>query len=415
VFVQWIGLSYLDTGLLKSLITTLTAVYANVRVYNPSLTELFFFASEAPLNIEEALGRALNTPDLERHLAEVGIHNHEDLLAALALDEAAAARFGAGAPPSSDDFNLMATRSRYLEDGLAPTTFYRVIADLDPIGSREFWQRLRATDPRIDHLYLASKLAVPPATRSRLQAMARVLDDPQQAQMTEAVSLVSSRQTGLAREKLRQVLAADPANQEARWLLVSTQIDALLTGTASRELREQADALTGVPAAVLAGLRHEQAGEWSRIAELDGTLADARTTDHWFAATIRLRAGWRLQPDRGDRRALAAEALALIDTVMPLRSNLPVVVQRAQAAEIAGNAPVTLESSALVLDTLGETLKRFSTSRRPLPGPERASMGTALRAITDLLGNHPEWREHPRGDTVYAAADRLEVEFFGRK
>jgi hypothetical protein len=411
VFVQWMAPSFLDTDLLKSLLATLTGVYTHVRVYFPWPTELLFLASDSPLNLEEAVGRAAALPALSEHLQAAGIGGREDLLAALALDEAAAARFGAGAPPSSDDFNLMATRSRYREDGLNVRGFYDAIAAVDPLASREFWRGIQHIEPAINPVYMSLRLRDMQGTGPRIRRLAGALNDPIQAQIAEAVSLVSSRQTGLARDKLRQVLAADPANQEARWLLLATRLNAVLSGTAPRELQSEADRLTGVPAAVLGALRQEKAGAWPEVAKLDGVLSEARPTDPWFFDAVRLRAGWRLQPDRGDRRALAAEALALTESILLLRSDVPLLVQRARAAGILGDAAPALEASAYVANHIKALLRQTSRPGRLLPQGARVGLGVALRTVAELLEAHPEWRRQPRGETVYRLVEEARTQF----
>src|SRR5690606_15945793 len=87
VFVQWMNVSFLDEGLLRSLTATLLDVFGEVRIYRPDPTTLVFLASDAPIDPETPLvgnGFPLNRAPL--HYARYGINCAEDLVAALVAD-----------------------------------------------------------------------------------------------------------------------------------------------------------------------------------------------------------------------------------------------------------------------------------------------------------------------------------------
>lgn len=401
VFVQWTSVGFLDQAMLRSLTATLTGVFGHVRLYNPQAVELLFVASDAPLDVERTLAGAAGVPGLAAHLASVGIASREDLLAALVLDEAAAVNLAARARPSTDDRNLMATHSRYLADGLSVRELYDITGDIQPLARPGFWNALETDVPGVDYAQLAAKLASRPGAVSRLPGLLRATTGQPGAELVEPVVMLTSGNRQQAQQRLRDILARRPQDPVARWLLVTTQLDNVLDGSAPRQLRDEAAALAGVPAAVLAALRHEQAGAWAEVAALDARLAGARSNEPWFLPALRLQAGWRLQPEHAGRQDLAAEALVRIDRIMPLRVDVPLLVQRATAAERLGDAPVALESVALALELLADVQTR----------PARARLKATLQALTGLLQTHPEWRAEPRGPTVFAALDRANSRF----
>ena len=91
---------------------------ANVRLYRPSARVLMFLASDAPLDVELELART-GRPIIGdvMHFSLFGINSVEDLLASLAIDEQGILAFARGAEISTDDNNLMATRSRGRDPG----------------------------------------------------------------------------------------------------------------------------------------------------------------------------------------------------------------------------------------------------------------------------------------------------------
>ncbi len=110
VFVQWVGLPFLDPILLKSCIATLRSVFAQVQVYLPyPYGEVYFVASDQPLDWKSGSRRFLELAP--RDAARFGVYGPEDLALALRLDDAGAAELAAGAEPIRDDRNLFQFRT----------------------------------------------------------------------------------------------------------------------------------------------------------------------------------------------------------------------------------------------------------------------------------------------------------------
>jgi spermidine synthase len=132
VFVQWIGLRFVDAALLRALVATLVEVFAHVEVYQPRPRGLLFAASDTPLDALAGAKRALRAPaeDDDR----IGIHRVEDFAAARALDAVVTRALAAGAALNTDDHNLLASRaSRLGEASLDTRSAHALLVDLDPL------------------------------------------------------------------------------------------------------------------------------------------------------------------------------------------------------------------------------------------------------------------------------------------
>lgn len=398
VFVQWMNMSFLDPALLRSLVATLQGVYGHVRVYNPLSLELLFVASDAPLDLETALAGAQSHPTLAAYLARVGIAGPEDLLSALVLDDEAGQALAAGARPNTDDRNLMATQSHYREDGFAPRAFYEAIQPVDPLARRALHDTLRRATGGLHYPHLALRMIALHADAGRVQTLASGMPNGDERRLVEAIAQLAAGHARLAARGVEAVLAGSPADQEALWVL------ATMGG------RIPAGTLSPAPAAVLTALRAERAGEWGAIAALDGPLAEARLVEPWYAEAVRLRAAWRLHVPQDERTARGREAFALLEELIPRRSDPAVLIVRAQAAEALGDATATLESAAFVAGHVSLVLQDARLAHRDLPRNERLALGAALEAVARAVEAHPEWRNEPRGPAVFEALEAVRTE-----
>ena len=116
-------------------------------------------ASDAPLDIELELART-GRPfiDAPMHFSRLGLNAVEDLLAALALDEQGMLSFARRAGISTDDNNLMATRSRTRADGIADRRSGGVVRTVRPSGEARKLDPLASWAGNIDYGYLARRL-----------------------------------------------------------------------------------------------------------------------------------------------------------------------------------------------------------------------------------------------------------------
>ncbi len=320
VFVQWIGLVFVDEALLRSLLATLAEVFAHVEVYQPHPRALLFAASEAPLGIEGARRALAAAPE---DYARFGIHRVEDFAATRVLDEAGSRSLAAGAAPNTDDHNLLAARGYRLgKQALSVHAARRLLEELDP---------LLADSGGLDSQALIRRL-VDWGFDKRATSLALSWTGAEQLKGRGWIELGRGRYGRAARDFAR-ALALAPDSQDALAGLVASRRAAILAGADNSEVDEAR--LEPRQSAVISGWRRARARDWDGVAALDAELGRVEPGDALFDEASRLRINWRLAsggPDAG------AEALAIADVLLSRRWHASDALLRASAA-IAADRP----------------------------------------------------------------------------
>jgi spermidine synthase len=206
VFVQWMGLAFLDAPLLRELSATLLASFREVEVVQLDPGSLLFLASDAALD----LAGAGALPGDPAHWAEIGILDRGELADARVLDSAGARRFAAGAPLLSEDRNRLrfATSAPGFR-GLEPAALGGLLAPYDSfVADAEAPRRLRRLSERgflLRATRLARRLGISVETADSLakdDALLRVID---------AGRLALAAGDRFALEELSAALASIPA------------------------------------------------------------------------------------------------------------------------------------------------------------------------------------------------------------
>ena len=310
VFIQWIGIQFVDEALLRTLVATLGDVFAHVQVYRPVAPALLFAASDRPFDLPVSAAEALRVagPDLARY----GIHAPEDAVVALFLDESDAEAFGAGAPLNTDDHNLLASRSARLRRGeaLDATQLARLSQGQDPLPT---------LSARLDALRVVRRL-VDGRQLDRATKIARGLSGSEREIALGWVAAGSNRPRSAAAH-FERALARDPNSLEA-W-----------AGLLEVRGRPGPDGAPAIVEAVAHANALLEAGEFSELAALDERLAELAPGDALFRSASRLRAEWRLA-EGGEARAL--EALAIVDVLIARGTTQRDYLLRARAAFAAG-------------------------------------------------------------------------------
>jgi predicted membrane-bound spermidine synthase len=329
VFVQWIGLSFVDEDLLRSLLATLVEVFPNVRVYRPNPAGVLFLSSDAPLDVEGAAERAIARAAAD--FAHSGIAVREDLAAALALDESGARALAQGAAISSDDRNRLATRSpKVLSAPIGGAGASELFAEHDP---------LVPPPAGLDAGYLARRVAAIGLVE-RAQRIADSLATPAARSAAGAQVALARGRSGEALRLAGEALALEPANARAAEA-------ALAAGSpAARDAALAGSLGAGAQAYAIADER-SRVGDWGAVEARDAALAAIDPRSPLAVEATRIRVGWRLE--RGDA-ASAREALALLDPQLTRFSNRSDLRLRAKlaanAGEIAGALATWLELAA---------------------------------------------------------------------
>ncbi|MEE2672597.1 MAG: fused MFS/spermidine synthase [Myxococcota bacterium] len=325
VFVQWIGLGFIDEALFRSLLASLDDVFEHVQVYSPgSQAGALFLASDAPLDIAASAAEAL--AEVRHELTPFGLQVAEDVGAALLLDEAGVRALGREAPINRDGNNRLQTGS--------PRVLTRSLLGRLPqlVGQED---ALLGSLPRsFDRWYLLRHL--PPW---RAAHIVESFTDPTDRRIAEALIRFSEGKREAARKLLSQALAEAPRHREGR------AVSLLL---AQRAISSGQDPLT-IVAAPLDGSEEPVVAGWQllgsdveAIEELEPALAAIPVRDPLAVASYRLRAEWRMH---GDDLAIAREAIEMADLALHASggSSLDLLL-RARACALAGEPAAALHS-----------------------------------------------------------------------
>jgi spermidine synthase len=325
VFVQWMGLQFVDEALLRSMLATLLDVFPHLRLYQADPFSVLFVASPEPLELERQVEATVRRdPEC---FGRLGIRVPEDLAAALVLDEAGARILAEGAPLVTDDHNLLATQS--------PRILSRPIGKLDGlVGAHD---PLRTRHDGLDTGYLVQRLA----ERHQLARAARLVrsfSTPHERLIAEMEVAVARKEPRKALALAERALALDPSSRRAR--------------VRAERLAQRLGAEPGATEAepVGRGRRLSEARDWGGLAQLDVALAAVDVRDPLRAEADELRIDWRLGAGTGEA---AREALALIDRT-PSAQDVERLARRALAGARGGSPGVAGRS----LDAIDKRLGR---------------------------------------------------------
>ena len=351
VFVQWIGLAFVDEELVRSLLNTLNEVFPYVETYRPFEPALLFVASKTPLDLTETVEEAIaSAPE---QFARVGVLRPEHVAVALAIDSEGTKRAGKGAPLNTDDHNLLATSAWRIGDpALNRKEVVAMLAAYDSLSDqKEAWEPVAVAQrlAKIGHNARA----------------ARVLSSLDGSRRQTAAGWVAYEQGANQRAKriFARAHAADPDDPEARagWIL-----------TAPEEV-EVAD-VTPLEWSFRQAWIQKRAGEAADLIAFEPELSTLGPDQILYEEAIRMRADWRVASADPER---AEEALILIDQLIARGARAEDYVARAEASAAAG-AP---DQAWATLSRARPHLKRAKKDR---PLVERA---TALaRSLPDRPG-----------------------------
>lgn len=352
VFVQWIGLRFVDEALLRTLLSTLTSVFGEVQVFRPHGPALLFAASDAPLDIAAGRRAIEESPD---HFAELGLLRVEDFASAWMLDTQGARDFAAGAPQNTDDWNLLASRSARLAGGSLDVLKFRgLVAGFDPLPQR-------ASDFDLPTL---ARVLVRRAEFDRVERLAEVADDSER-EIALGWSAGHRGRSTHAEGHFGRALEHDPQSAEAHAALVVMGLPA-------------PPGSPPPPAAALVreALAREAVEDWDGLATMDDALAEIEPGDPLYEVAAHLRGSWRMTPGRTER---AEEAIALLDVRLANWYRVGVQIERARAAALAGRS--------------GEAWATLDAALGRLPrGPARSKLLARILALARELPDDP-WRE----------------------
>ncbi|MCP4903249.1 MAG: hypothetical protein GY906_40320 [bacterium] len=373
VFVQWIGLGFINESLLRSVLATLTDVFPNVIVHRPPTgAALLFIASESPFETDLVAQPALTSVSAE--LPELGIARSEDLVASLVLNEEGSRALGAGAPLIHDSHNLLEAFSpKTVGHALGRDLADGILSPFDPLNGESGFS--------VDNAYLIRRLlSIRHGMRAR--RLAEVIHDPAQRQIALALLAEASGRIQLAWQLTSDALNRGQQSSEVRALVLRLQrIRIMRGGQPDGRLMP----LTDIEQAIVESWRLQGQGEWPEVASLEATLAIVQPGEALFREAIRLRVLWRLAVGGQDN---AKDAVNLVDPLLARGRTADDLLLRAQAASASGDPQSTLASLSALAYTIGRLPQRESWARpartllgRLPPDPDSADWRSSLIAL----------------------------------
>ncbi len=320
VFVQWMGLNFVDEALLRSLAATLVGVFEHVEVYQQGAAPgLLFAASAEPLASLEGASRALQAAPAG--FARFGFHRIEDFAAVRLLDAVGTRALAEGGVSNTDDHNLLAARASRLGDANVSTT-----------PDRRLWQEHDPLLAGVDGLDRSALIRRLVANDLSERATALALSEEGAVRETELglIELGLARR-GRASRHFERALALAPGSSDALAGLVESRSFDLARGQAVEGISE--GSLDGPVVTLIAAWRHAEAGEWDAVAALDAELGRIEPGEALFEEASRLRADWRVATEDP---ALGAEAVAIAERLLSRQWNPVDALLHARAAIVAG-------------------------------------------------------------------------------
>ncbi len=314
VFVQWMGLGFVDVELLRGLVGTLSDVFQHLVVIQPGGGVLLFLASQEPLPLLETAEVALAVG--REGLAGVGVHTVEDIASAIRLSEDDVRSFAGASPRITDDHNRLAWASMKfgrIKDN--KKSIRGALMEYDPASK---WLREGRAEMNSDLLIRRLLLRGQPGRAQKLAAELKGADSQ------SALGWVRLNAKDLDRAR-RHFLQALELEGEHRGALAGLA----LVEPESAHTRSLEPAVAAVVRGRAAGAR----GDWAELRSLDDALAEWSPGSLLFTEAARLRIHWRLSA--GDP-ILAAEAVDLVDILIARNRDVTDLIIRADAAGRAG-------------------------------------------------------------------------------
>lgn len=373
VFLQWIGMPFVDRDLLLGLVGSAADAFEHVSVYAISGSFLIL-GSDLPVTVGRDAQVAIDADPTA--FARAGILAAEDGWVAERIDGDTVSRLVEGAARSTDEHNLMLTRSPQIlgKDG-KDTDWPSFLAEHDSVSTMDTSGR--------DVLYTVRRLILE-GQAARAKELAPRIEDPLRALVARGYLELGRGDARWAAESFRSALTRKPDLHEAAAPLF---LLALKQGTRIGPLA--ARGLSSEGRTVMRAQRLAVANDMRGLRALDSELAGVAIRDPLFPLAMLLRAQWRVEASQAE---LAGEAFEIVRQAQWLSDRpAPFLLLRARAAATLGlleQAEVDLRKalSRVVAGDLSELERaqaRALLDQLPL-APQGSKRSTMLQALDRL-------------------------------
>lgn len=368
VFMQWAATMAFDLNLIRYYGATLLNEFEHVMLYQQSNNTPLFLASDSELDIAKAM---LDNPGLlasaPQYSSWLGVGLPEDFAAQLTFDTEDLRALCEGTEPNSDDLNRLALR---------PPS-WTGLDHVESVGARmeEIVSPLvhyDDLDPRLDRISIIRRL-LDYELVDRARTLTAHFDE--ESQRLYAESLINRRlgEIAAANEKLHRAADLAPSDPVIAKSLLLTELGRELS---ERGARAEA-VLDDVGLAVVDGWHAMIAEDWEGLAKLDATLDEVQRADPLYFLSVQLRSLWRAHVERPEpeARALAHDAIVIVDDAIAIGPNTASLSFRIQAGVRADRPDIVIESTSLLIQLL---------ERQPLTSANARHIGRALEQLTTL-------------------------------
>lgn len=366
IFVQWIGLQFVDADLLRSLVATLGECFPYVELYAPAnRSAVLFLASGQPLGDLAAMNRSLSIG--KQAWAEIGVYRVEDILGSRELDSEGSRRFAAGAALIRDGRNLLQIRSpKAMRHAISAAEVDALFATSDPL--------LQPT-PTLDRVYLARRLLERKQV-GRVKRVATATQDPLARETIQGLVAIAEKRRAQGIQILTKVLRREPGNAEA----LAGILHLFRSKMRGQPNFAMAPLLSETARTLIKAWGLEKQQNWEQLRTLEASLLIEDPSHPFFNDCLHLRVRWRLEVGGPE---MIQQGLVMSEALVQQRALAPDFLLRAQAAAKAENYPILLGSLFEILHFL---------SRYPPDQPQIWKETLALetrRIIESLPGEHP--------------------------
>ncbi|MEM8953513.1 MAG: fused MFS/spermidine synthase [Verrucomicrobiota bacterium] len=390
VFLQWISTDFVDAPLARSLVATVHQAFPLIQVFQFK-NNLFILSSNQPLQLPDSLFDLARPDGSILHFSHwPGVQYVEDAAATLLMDTPQAMRFLGNHPPSTDNNNLLATRSprllnhpEHVLSNQPPALWNNYDAFLEDDASliKSLSQNHRWSTGR-----LSWKLNEWQNDHTRTHALIDAIhENTSQAALIRATQALLQEDFGTALNEFLTVLETNPANSEAK--LCAAYASFRLTpfdfqfptlfpnqppGSTVHQSQEQfyqlAESLSAEERIILEAVFAGNRRDWPRLRQLDPQLDSALTVRNPMITLLTdLRANAWLNTAASpnatlnQKREAAQKALSIIDHSLEAGIVNPGILSlRATAAAESGNNPAFISAIFALLGPLNQPPKSDS-------------------------------------------------------
>ena len=327
VFVQWIGMGFVDPSLLNTLMATLNSEFGYVELFQPlSKGGLVFVSSNKPIQFGLDNFELVSNFDV---WYDLGIGNIEQLLLSRRIDAAGSKMISAHAPISTDYFNVLKLRSpKIIKSSLNKLKLNKMMDAYDPLINQiddktfSIIRRLML-EKDYNRAIRLSRHIKDGNTRDVVQA---IINDSKNSLMKKSnhsrqylISLLSRLQqenTGLYNNEIEEIM----------YYLIGQNLKQIRNGKMGAILQQAIDNNAQAQKLLYAARLH-QLKKWQDLKSLESFFTSIAIDSPAHQMAEKYRLIWRFQ---SNNRSELIKALQLIDHQLVLDTNIGLLLMRAQ-------------------------------------------------------------------------------------